>query len=480
MKISRALFLLSALALTFLFSCTQDSDDNVLIQGSVTDEATGAAISGATVQITLPAEYSDIFNRTNSEGNYSLGDFSVSSVTDLTITASATDYITRTRTLKVAPGDNITDFNFELAQEGGDEPGGGDDGGVAGESGGAASIILTGITEDAINIAETGGIVNSAFTFQVQDSAGRALSSSQAVDITFNIVSGPTDATITPQVIRTNSSGSATSNLFSGYTAGVVKIEAEIVREDIGLTIRSKPVAIAIHGGFPDLNHFSISITEANFEGFDTDGVRDQIQVVVGDKFSNPVKPGTAVYFETTGGVIQGSGSGHTDADGVVTVDLISGGDRGLLNHPILGFGYATVTATTVNEDDEEISRQIDVLFSAPPSYDNIQLNPETFAIAANSGENFTLTVTDYNGNPLPVGTTVAIEVADGLEVTGGDIEIPNALIGGPGVTEFEFSVADTDEETSNVQDTNITIKVTTPGGAKASRSFTGTRAKMR
>lgn len=478
MKNNRIIFL----ALTALFAvsaCTQDSEDSILVQGTVSEEGSGNAIADATVQITAPEELSNIFNRTNSEGGYSLSDFTVSSVTDLTINASAADYISQSRSLTVAPGDNIANFNFELAAED-DGDTGNNDGGVAGESGGAASIILTGITEEAINIAETGGIVNSAFTFQVQDSAGRAISTAQAVDITFSIVSGPADASITPEVVRTNANGSATSNLFSGYTAGVVKIEAVAVREDIGLTIRSKPVAIAIHGGFPDLDHFSISISRSNFEGFAIDGVRNEIAVVLGDKFSNPVKPGTAVYFSTTGGIIQGSGSGHTDADGLVTVDLLSGGDRNLLNHDLLGFGYATVTATTIDEDDNEISRQIDVLFSGPPSYNNIQLEPETFAIDANSGETFNLMVTDINGNPLPQGTTVVVEVADGLEVTGGDIEIPNALLPGPGVTEFTFSVADTDEENSNVQDTNITIKVTTPNDAKASRSFSGTRAKVR
>lgn len=108
-------------------------------------------------------------------------------------------------------------------------------------------------------------------------------------------------------------------------------------------------------------------------------------------------------------------------------------------------------------------------------------LNPSTFTIPANGAQTFELTVTDINDNPLPAGTTVSIEVAEGLEVTGGDIEIPNALLPGPGVSVFTFTVADIDDENSNVQDTNITVKVETPAGATASRSdFIGTRAKFK
>ena len=381
-------------------------------------------------------------------------------------------------TQQITEGDNIIDF--ELRPEESDNGGNnnGNNGGVSGPSAGAAKIILQSISAEAINIAETGGIVNSSFTFVVQDSAGRNISLNNAVDVEFSILSDPGGGEgITPTSVRTNADGAATSNLFSGNLAGVVKILAEIEREDIDLTIRSEPVAIKIHGGFPDLDHFSISVATFNFEGFSRDGITNPVTVSIGDKFSNPVKPGTAVYFESTVGIIEGSASGHTNNQGQASVNLISGGSRDLLNHPTLGYGYATVTATTVNEDDQEIQRDIDVLFSGPPSYSNIQLQPSTFTIPANGGETFDLTVTDINGNPLPAGTTVSIEVAEGLDVTGGDIEIPNALLPGGNVTNFTFSVADTDEERSSVQDTQITIKVETPAGDKASRSFSGTRA---
>ena len=42
----------------------------------------------------------------------------------------------------------------------------------------------------------------------------------------------------------------------------------------------------------------------------------------VGDKYSNPVRPGTSVYFETTHGIIEGSDL--TDSLGRATVTLFN------------------------------------------------------------------------------------------------------------------------------------------------------------
>lgn len=472
------------LLIVLIAACVDNSDKEIVIQGVIND-ATGNALENATVQITSPQNLSNIFSRSNTEGSYSLGGIIVESVTDVSITAAAIDFVSQTKVMKIAPGDDIIVIDFELTPENDEgDDGDDDDGGsdrVTGTSGGAAALILESVQRESINIAETGGIVSTAFTFQVQDSSGREISTEKAVEVELEIIQGPADASIMPTKVTTNSTGRITANLFAGNTAGVVMIQAKVTRTDLSpaLILQSTPVAFTIHGGFPDLDHFSMSISTHNFEGFAVDGVRNSVSVVVGDKFSNPVKPKTAVYFKTIGGIIQGSGMQHTDVDGQVSVDLISGGDRNLLNHPVLGFGYASITAITINENNDEISREIPVLFSGPPSASKITLNPATFTIPANGAQTFELTVTDINDNPLPAETVVTIEVADGLEVTGGDIEIPNALLPGPGVTVFTFTVADVDDLDATVKDTNITIRVETPLGAKASRSdFVGTRAK--
>lgn len=466
------------LAIILLTSCSPtDSgvDDAVLISGEVINQTTGNTIEDALVEITAPSALRQT-TTTDSIGTFSFL-IEADSAIQVSIQAEKQGFNAQTTTFRVVPENEYTGITLELQSQ---DTGGGDEDGVSGESGGAAAIILENVTESAINIAETGGVVNSAFTFAVQDSAGRAIDLANAVDVHFSIVSGPGGGeSLTPSVVRTNARGLATSNLFAGNAAGVVKIQAEITRDDISLVVRSKPIVISIHGGYPDDDHFSISAGLFNFEGFSRDGIRNPISVIVGDRFSNPVKPGTPVYFSSTGGIIQGSG--ETNGDGEISVDLISGGNRQLLDHPTLGFGYATVTAVTYDENDAELVKEINILFSGPPSTSNITVTPSTFSIPANGSASFSYVATDINGNPLPAGTSVSIEVAEGLEASGDvDFEIPNALFPGPGVTEFTFTVADVDDEASNVQGTEITIKVETPAGDKAQRTVSGDRAKTR
>ena len=479
---------ISLLLLTALFislGCTTNDDELVVIQGAVTDAQTGNSITNATVQITSPAEFNDRFTRTDSVGQYTFGNIEVSELTTVSISASATNYTAQSRSVQIASGDNVTNFDFELTPDsddsGGDGGGGNNGGGVSGPSAGAAAIILSGITEQSINIAETGGIVNTSFTFQVQDSSGRNLDLNNSEEVEFSIISGPGGGEgITPITATTNANGTVTSNLYSGNLAGVVQIQAEIEREDIGLTIRSRPVAITIHGGFPDLDHFSIAADNYNFEGWSINGNRNSLTVILGDQFGNPVKPGTAVYFTTTGGIIQGSGQGNTDDDGQVSVDLISGDPRPTDAVPGSGGrdGYATVTATTINGNNQEISKDVVVLFSSSGA--TISANPTTFDLQPNGGASFTYTVTDINGNPMAAGTEISVSGGDGIEVTGdANFTLGNRLFPGPGATEFSFSIRDTDEESNDPADLTLQITVTTPSGEETTYSgISGTRRK--
>lgn len=141
--------------------------------------------------------------------------------------------------------------------------------------------------------------------------------------------------------------------------------------------------------------------------------------------------------------------------------------------------GYATITANTVGEDDQKISREIQVLFSGPPSRDNIQVSPSTFDIGPNGSQIFNMTLTDINGNPLPRGTSVEVIPPDGMEVDGDvNFSIPNALNAGPDVTQFTFTARDSDDESNESQYVTIRIEVETPGGFSASRTIQGRKAK--
>lgn len=297
--------------------------------------------------------------------------------------------------------------------------------------------------------------------------------------VRFEILSGPGGGEdVIPNSILTNANGQVTTSLFSGNIAGPVRVQASITRTDIGLTIRSTPVLIAIHGGFPDANHFGISLAPNNIEGYNIQNVRSVATVILGDEFSNPVKPGTIVYFSTTGGQIQGSGI--TDADGVVRVQLISNNPR---PNDIFAFsggrqGYGTVTARTVDKNNNTITAEGVFLFSGLPRITDV--TPTTFNLTNGGGQTFSFRATDQFGNPLAAGTSFSIEIGEGLEVNGDtNFTLGDYLSTGTGSTDFSFSVADADVE--NVVDaaTTIKIKVRTPTGQEATFTINGNRAKF-
>jgi len=452
-------------------ACESQSDNEVVISGSVVNATTNAPVPDAVVRITAPQEFLNESRVTDQLGAFTISGLNVNEATDITLQVGKTGFDNTIVNVPATPGQTINlDNPIELSEEGSDDVDDGDDDGegVAGPSAGPAQIILTSISRQAINIAETGDAISTPFTFEVQDSAGRSLTRDNPATVDFQILSGPGGGEdITPTSLETNSDGKVTAALFSGNRAGPVKIQASITRDD-GTRVRSTPVIVAIHGGFPDSDHFSITSTPSNIEGFNINNIRSTITVVLGDKFSNPVKPGTVVYFSTTGGIIQGSST--TNNDGIASVELISADPRP-------ANGMVTITASTVDENDDLITKNAVGLFSGIPQITNV--NPTTFDIPPNGGENFTFTATDQNGNPLAAGTRFNVEVGQGLDANGdANFTLGDYITTGVGATQFSFSVSDTDEEADDRGGTTITIRVTTPQGKVASFPISGFRSK--
>lgn len=464
-KFTLTLLAFSVIAV-FFYGC-EEIYEPITVTGKVVDNDTESPVANATVTIVSPEDLA-METISNSSGEYLFEEVAVDSVIDLTVRAEKEGFSSNSITILAAPEKELVVPDLKIRDQQTD-----DDGGVQGATGGAANIELVTLESQSIRIDETGGSGNSAFTFVVLDSTGRAINSNNAVDVQFRITEGPDGGeTITPGVVRTNASGEVTSNIFAGNIAGNLKIEALIERPEVGLTIRSKPILLTIHGGFPDLAHFSIAADIYNFEAYSINGNRNEITVIVGDKYSNPVKEGTPVYFNSTHGVIQGSGV--TDADGEVTVDLISGDPRPPANNAI-----STIRAYTFDENDNEITREIPILFSGPPASSKIQVSPSTFNIGPGGSQTFNMTITDINNNPLPYNTQITVNPSDGMTVDGEtDISVPNTLSSGPGVTQFTFSAQDSDDESSDPQEVSILIEVETPGGYRATRTITGSKAK--
>jgi hypothetical protein len=267
---------------------------------------------------------------------------------------------------------------------------------------------------------------------------------------------------IYPESAQTNNNGEVKVNLSSGTRAGVVQVVAEADVE--GGTIRSRPVSVAIHGGLPDQTHFSLGPERFNFPGLRRYGLQNGVAIVVGDRYGNPVKPGTAVYFTTDAGVVEGSAL--TDEQGRGSVQLISA-------NPLPGDGIALITASTADDNEEVVTSQTAVVMSGVPV---VTVAPTTAAL----GQTYSLSVTDQNGNPLAGGTNISVRV-EGTKVKAvGNTSVQlddTAFLGGltyddvvrgPGVTEFTFrAVEDLElDEDGNPSVETISILVSGPNGA--------------
>lgn len=463
--------------MVFLISCQPTDDDQVTIQGEVNDSASGNAIAGAALIITSPEGLTGTFTSTDSSGNYLFDNIDISEATDITIRASQNGYNSSVKSITALPNQSIN-LDFSLVEEGTNTGGGNDGGGtvVEGDPGIPAAIILAEVSETAINIRQTGGTVNSTFNFMVQDSSGRNMNEDTPVEVNFRIIKGPNGGeSVVPQKVETNASGEVVSNLFSGDSAGVVRLEAFIIRND-GVRISSTPILIAINGGFPSADRFFVAPKDYNLEGYGylDAGITYNVTASVGDRYGNPVKTGTAVDFRTDAGRI--GGSAITDERGFATVLLSPDGSQ-----PGIGtadVGFFTVTAKTVDEDNEYIIRDIRLLFTTRTA--NITFTSGSFTIPANGSDIVNFSVTDLNGRPMAAGTSITVESLGDIEVTGDvDVNLGDYFTNGPGRTDFTVTLKDIDDENSTSQGATMTVRVTTPSGNVTSATISGSRSKV-
>jgi len=326
-----------------------------------------------------------------------------------------------------------------------------------GPTGDPVSIFLSSISSTTIGVKESGSEETALIVFTVHDSSGRPIDLDHSVIVNFRLGSGPGGGEfLSPYSNPTNNSGQATVSLTSGTKAGAVQVIAEV---DLGSEmITSLPVGITIHGGLPDYTHFSIAPVRVNFPGYNIFGLKDQIVAFVGDKYANPVRPETAVYFTTTGGIIEGSTL--TDNQGIGSVELISAEPRPF--HQTLGAGFATVTASTVDENSAIISRETIVLFSGIPQ---VSVTPTSINVPNAGSQSFSYYVGDQNGNPLAGGTSITVSV-EGEDVDSqGDLNVSLPDTQSPAWTQFNFLVYDIIDTVIVNKPVTIRIETTGPNG---------------
>lgn len=437
-----------AVLLLSFFSCESPSESSqvptVTVMGRVIDSKTNEPVKNAVVEVTKVTP--SIVELTDSQGNFNVN-FELKESQNISVIASKESYISDTTDAIAVPGRTIELPLLQLAPTEGTPV----------VSGQAASIILASQSTDHIGVKESGSPETAQLVFEVQDSSGQPIDLSHSQEVRFMIGAGPGGGEfVFPTSDFTDNIGRVNAYVTSGIKAGVVQVIAEAT-VDTGI-VRSKPVSIAIHGGLPDSTHFSLAVEKSNFPGYNIYGLTDRITAFVGDKYSNPVRPNTAVWFSTDGGIIEGSAL--TNLQGQASVNLISAAPQPI--HPVLGPGFGTVTASTVDENQNTITKEAIVLFSGYPV---ISIQPTTFAIPNGGVQTFVYTVSDQNGNPLSEGTTVTVTVeGENIDALGTlEAELPDTQ--SPSWTTFSFLVFDTQDTVTAVKPVSISIETTGPNG---------------
>ena len=421
--------------------------NNVTISGEILESITSIPLFNALVRVT--DGMNDVSTRTSENGSFTIK-FPMKSNKEILLITSKEAYSTDSLKLFAEIGKSYLNITREIKQG----QGGGN------STGGPASIYLLYQSVNNIGVRESGSDETAQIVFQVLDSTGVPINADNSVVLNFNFGGHPGGGEyLYPSSVITNELGRALVTMNSGTKAGVAQIIAEMVVN--GTVIKSRPVLISIHGGFPDQNHFDISSDKFNYPAYGVLSYPIDFHILVGDKYSNPVRPGTAVHFETTSGVIQGSSL--TDSTGQDSVTLWTQPYPNL-NEPGYGVGFFRVTASTIDENNNTIQTSTVVLLS----YNNptISVIPNTFDIPNGGSQVFLYTITDQNGNPLTEGTTISVSVPeeDHLALTGAT----NLILPDESGINFSFTASDSRPDSTGLHQAQITILTSGPNGNKS------------
>ncbi len=423
-------------------STDPDEEKMATLTGQVLNEDNNDPISGASV---IVLEYPSIYAFTDASGLFSLK-FEVNEAEEVQLRIFKESFVSDTLPVLAVAGRTVSNLTVRLSPTSSTPL----------PSGEAASIILESITPTSVGVKESGAPEVAEIVFQVQDSSGIPVDLEHAVQVQFILGSSPGGGEfVSPTRAMTTTNGRAITSLFSGLVAGAVQIIAEVTNGTE--VIRSMPVAIAIHGGLPDSIHFSLAVELLNFPGYNIYGLKDRITAYVGDKYGNPVKERTVVYFTTTGGLIEGSAL--TDLLGQATVNLISAAPKP--THPTYGPGFATITGRTADENQNQIEASAIVLFSGIPQ---IFVNPATVDVPDQGSQSFTYRVSDQNMNPLAGGTSISVSVEAGDVKAVGNININIPDTQSSFWTDFGFSLVDSKPDSNNVSGGPVSVKISTKG----------------
>ena len=437
----------------FLNSCelnkdSSDSDTDTLgtvtLSGLVVEASTGNAISGATIRISDGLTVKG--TTTNTLGVFS-ATFETEEDVDLEIIGTRDGYLPDTTSV-FAIIESVT--QVPLLQLKIDET----SNGGSGTGGSAASINLFSQSSNFIGVKESGALESAQIVFEVRDSSGVLIDGSSPIDLSFTFGATPNGGEyLFPASVPTNALGKASVTLNTGTIAGVVQVIATASID--GKIIKSKPILIAIYGGFPEQDLFYVACEKLNYPALGVIGYDIDFTAYAGDKYNNPVRPGTAVYFTTNFGIIVGSNL--TGELGTTSVKLLT---EPWPVDPTKGAGFFRVTASTADENLNTISAETVRLLSGPP---NLVITPLTFDIPNGGSQSFSYTIADVNGNPMSEGQLIQVSIESEFIQIAGAVSMKFPDTQSKSWTAFSFTAFDTKADTVFVEAVNIEVSTSGP-----------------
>lgn len=464
----RLLALISLLSI-ILVSCGVNSDSKeTILEGTIyylDDNSVYVAVPGATVY--SKSIFAQATSGTN--GTYQLVfDELESEETKIDIVASKVGYDASETSVFAKQGETVLVPDITLIKQGGDTTISPID--TVSSSGNAAHIEVYGTPKSHIYIHTSGLTETAAINFLVTDSRGIPVDDNHAVTLQFSILNGPDGGEyLFPEEMETQN-GYAYTVLNSGTLAGTVQLEASV--EVDGQIIRTIPIRVVIFGGLPDNEHFSVALERVNIAGRVHFGIIDEVTAFVGDKFSNPVAPGTAVYFYSDYGIV--NGSAVTDYMGRATVEFMSA--QPLPPYPVTN-PFANIKAVTHTDTLTQytIETGSNVLLSditAP-----IWVSRDTFSYTIlNQPVQFNYSVKDVNGHPIVGESQIEVDASDGTLYGDVNITLNDTRSSGPGTTDFAFSWAPGDSLEAPQVYISITVNPPVDGNGYRSTSLMGTK----
>lgn len=457
---------------------TTASQGEGVLNGIVSDAATLAYLADVTVTAQSVSAGS-VSTTTDANGSFR-ATFATDSLATATVTMRKTGYRDTTFVVSLRAG-SVLVLQLSMTPKSVVSPGTGSASGLA------QTIAFLGSSPQEVSVYGVGGKETSVLSFEVRDSLGLAIDATHAVKLTFTSTNGPGGGEyVSPDAVTTNAAGQAHITFNAGTRSGVVQVTASAT---VGSrTISSSPVRLVINGGFPVQSHFSIAPVAHNFAALHELGQIQPITILAGDMYSNPVAPGTAVYFRSSAGVVQPSV--FTDKNGFGTVNLYSGNPApySTFAAPVYGDGYHYVVARTLGQGGAVVQDSTLILWSGRGVISNV--SPTTFDVANGGSQTFSFRVSDELGHPLSAGTIISVSAlippppSEGIQQnqvttvfgSNGSVKLQDVIFSGPGSTDFTFVLKDGTWSITDPTPVNIVINVTGPNvNGSIGYTFSGT-----